>query len=154
MNRKLLFAIRMGLRQSPLLMLLLLSLPLCAADITATVTGFENSDGRLRFSMFSKSRQGLFPMETGKADYVKEAEINGGEAIVKLSDVTAGEYAVFVYHDSNNNNDMDHHWYGPPIEAFGYYTPFKVKLMPPDFDEVSFRVTDSDMEITVPLQVY
>lgn len=142
------------MKQFVIVMLMLFALPLYAADITATITGFENNEGQLRFSMFSKSRQALFPMETGEAEYVSNAEIHNGKAIITIKDVPPGEYAVFVYHDSNGNNDMDHHWYGPPIEAFGYYKLFQVRLMPPNFDDVSFRVSDSDVKIRIPLQIY
>lgn len=142
------------MKQFVFVMLVLFALPLYAADITATITGFENSEGRLQFSMFPKSQQALFPMETGEAEYVSNAEIHNGEAIITIKDVPPGEYAVFVYHDSNGNNDMDHQWYGPPIEAFGYYIPFKVRLMPPDFGDVSFRVSDPVMKIRIPLQSF
>lgn len=141
------------MKRLTVLLLTLLSLPGYAADLTARITGFASNQGNARLVMFSKSRQALFPNK-GDADYVRDSAISAGTATITISDVPAGEYAVFVYHDSNSNYSLDHKWYGPPNEAFGYYRHFTVKLMPPDFEEVSFQVTDRDLVFDLSLQTF
>lgn len=141
------------MKRSILLLLTLLPLPGYGVDLTARITGFANSQGSARLAMFSKSRQELFPNK-GNPDYVRDSVITAGTATITLSDVPPGEYAIFVYHDSNSNNSLDHKWYGPPREAFGYYRHFTVKLVPPDFDEVSFQVTDKEMVFNISLQTF
>ncbi len=142
------------MRKWPLIILVLLSTPLYGADISATVSGFKNNQGHLRFALFSKARQEAFPRETDKADYVQEMEIRNGKAHVSLSDIPPGIYAVFLFHDSNDNGVVDHRWYGPPEEAFAYYRIYQVKVVPPDFDEVAFEVKDADIEVKIPLQFF
>lgn len=155
MNNRVMFGeIKMVMKRLALLMLIICSQPLFAVEITAHVTGFENSSGRLRFAMFTKAREDSFPVEFKDAEYVKDAGINNGEATVSISNVAAGVYAVFLFHDSNNNGVMDHKWYGPPEEAFAYYKLYKVKMMPPDFDDVSFQVSDTDIQLEIPLQIF
>ncbi len=135
-----------------LIFLTLLSTPLYGANLSASVSGFENAQGHLRFALFSKARQEAFPRETDKADYVRDLEIRNGQAQVSLCDIPPGTYAVFLFHDSNDNGVVDHRWYGPPEEAFAYYRIFKVRLLPPEFDEVAFQVKDADIEMEIPLQ--
>ncbi len=142
------------MKKLTVLLLTLFSLPGHAADITARISGFDGDQGRARFAMFSTERQARFPDKTNLADYVMDAAITGGVATITINNVPAGEYAVFVYHDRNSNNILDHKWYGPPMEAFGYSKQFKVKLMPPSFDEVSFQITDSDLVLDIALQTF
>lgn len=142
------------MKKLTMLLLALCALPGYAAEITARVTGFANDQGSVKFAMFSKSRQGFFPDKAGQADYVADSVISAGTATITFHNVPEGEYAVFVYHDSNSNNILDHRWYGPPLEPFAYYRAFKVKLMPPAFDEVAFQVTDRDRVLDISLQTF
>lgn len=137
-----------------LLSLACLSVPAFAADITAHIAGVENGEGRVRFAMFSQSREKHFPQETERAEYLVDAHVNDGQATVSIADVPAGTYAIFVYHDRNNNGTVDHKWYGPPAEAFAYYRRYEVKWMPPGFEEVSFDVGGADIDMDITLQMF
>lgn len=137
-----------------LLLLCLIPLTLSAADLTIHVSGFNSNDGRLRFSMFDEAGKNNFPMQSSKAQYISEAEIINGKANISLKAIKPGSYAIFVYHDSNNNNKLDHKWYGPPKESLGYFREYKLKMMPPDFEDVMFELINSNIKMNIVLQTF
>jgi len=80
------------------------------------------------------------------------AKIKHKTAVAYCENVAPGNYAAFIFHDENNNGVMDHNWLGLPKEKFGYYKNFKVKLLPPSFDDVAFNVSAQDQTYTTTLQ--
>lgn len=93
-------------------------------------------------------------MQPSKAQHISEAEIINGRANISLNGIKPGSYAIFVYHDSNNNNKVDHKWYGPPKESVGYYREYKIKMMPPDFEDVMFEYIKSNIKMSIVLQTF
>lgn len=142
------------MKKSILLFLFFLSLPLSAANISAQIAGFNTNTGTVRLTLFEEKQKNNFPNKSEKASYTSNTTIINGAAIISFKNVPAGNYAIFVYHDSNNNQKLDHNWIGLPKEKFGYYKHYKVKLRPPSFKDVSFKISDSDMNINIVLQKY
>ena len=65
-----------------------------------------------------------------------------GVATIDLPQMVVGrEYALAIFHDINNNGDMDRNWVGPTSLSPGAFSGEpKTRLRLPRFDEVSFRV--------------
>ena len=130
------------------------AMPVNAAGLSATVRGVEGSAGVVRISLFNEAQKHYFPLKSGKAAFHAEGLIRDGEARFTLENIPPGNYALFAYHDANNNQRMDHRWYGPPDESFAYFRDFKVKLLPPDFEDVAFGLGAEDMAVTLHLQSF
>lgn len=142
------------MRQTILLLLCLLWLPASAAEINLRIQGFQNDEGRLRFSMFSMAERDKFPMHPEQASYILDTEIKNRRAEIKLTGIEPGSYAIIVFHDQNGNSKMDHKWYGPPSESLGYYRHYTLRMLPPDFEAVMFNLPDSGMNMQINLQKF
>lgn len=68
-----------------------------------------------------------------------------------LKDIPAGEYALLVYHDENENRGIDKNFIGIPTEPLGFSNGYRPKG-PPSYTRAAFTLTeDQRREFTVEL---
>lgn len=60
-----------------------------------------------------------------------------------LTDIPAGEYALVVYHDENDNLDMDRSFIGIPTEPLGFSNNYRPKG-PPSYTRAAFTLADDE----------
>lgn len=75
-------------------------------------------------------------------------------AELAFSDIPQGDYAVIVFHDQNNNQDLDHHFLGFSNEPMGFSNGFRSGLLAglPSFQKLKFKVNFGDTVLSIPLQ--
>ena len=115
--------------------------------ITVTIDGIRNSSGSLGVALFNEDSE--FPDDGGFMN--EEVSLNSsGSYEVTFEDLPAGDYAVAVMHDENDNGDLDFNEYGMPLEGFGFSNDAMGNQGPPEFDEAAFTA-DKDTDVTVTL---
>jgi len=119
--------------------------------VKVTITGIENTDGNVEigtynsketFPVYGKEIQGatVKPTKTGSLNYTFE----------NLPD---GTYAIAVWHDENDNQEMDKNLFGAPTENYGFSKNIFGTFGPPDFEEVSFKVVNGKVvKLTINLE--
>lgn len=93
---------------------------------------------------------GLHNAETFmKADGLQSAKVKviDGKAIATFENVTAGNYAVMVVHDENDNSRMDFEANGMPKENYGMSNN-PMLMGPPTFNDAKFELKE-DAEISI-----
>lgn len=101
----------------------------------------------LRIAFYKKENK--FPDE-GKFAFAKEIKpTKTGETILSFTDIPAGEYALAIYQDSNNNKKLDTNMVGYPKEPFGFSQNIKPKFSAPAYDEckVVFNANNTTFSI-------
>lgn len=73
---------------------------------------------------------------------LKMFELDGREAYV-LDDVPAGEYALMVYYDENDNRKIDKNFIGIPTEPLGFSNEYQPKG-PPSYSRAAFILADTE----------
>ena len=63
------------------------------------------------------------------------------QAIDFSFDIPDGTYAVAVYQDINENNDLDKGWFSIPKEPYGLSNNYRPRFSAPTFDNCKFNVT-------------
>ena len=76
-----------------------------------------------------------------------------GEVQLVFENVPAGEYAVSVMHDANNNGELDKSSIGIPKEGFGFSNNALGKFGPPKFKEAKFT-TPLEKTLVITLKYY
>ena len=71
---------------------------------------------------------------------------------IYLNNLAYGDYAVAVFHDLNDNGEMDFNWMGVPQEPFAFSRPVASKWRLPKFSEVKVGVYQSHKTISTPLK--
>ncbi len=78
------------------------------------------------------------------------APANKGSVTLKIKDLPVGEYALAVFHDENNNGELDTNWLGIPKEKVAFSKGKMRTFGPPKYRDCAFKVT-SDYEISIEL---
>ncbi|HIP49024.1 MAG TPA: DUF2141 domain-containing protein [Lutibacter sp.] len=135
------------------IVVMVFTLPIFAQSgiVKVTITGIENTDGNVvigiynsksTFPVFGKEMQGakIKPTKTGSLNYTFE----------NLPD---GTYAIAVWHDENDNQEMDKNIFGAPKENYGFSKNIFGTFGPPDYEEVLFEVKNGKIvKLTINLE--
>lgn len=93
--------------------------------------------------------------EDFKAPVLSEDFLAEGQTALTLQKVQPGEYAILVYHDENDNGQLDLNFIGIPREPIGFSNQYQPKG-PPTFGKAVFAYTPGttepvDMKLSRPL---
>lgn len=80
-----------------------------------------------------------FPDEPAQAFARVKVRPDREKATCVFPDVTAGRYAVALWHDVNADQKLGTNWIGMPTEPVGASNNAKGKLGPPKFQDASFE---------------
>lgn len=116
--------------------------------LTVIVTGADNPGGQLGAALYS-SAEG-FPNKQEKATQTAVRPRTAPVDSFMFKGLTAGPYAVSVYHDQNSNTKLDANLFGVPKEPWGTTGTIRPKSRAPRFTEAMITVTtDTRVEIRV-----
>jgi uncharacterized protein (DUF2141 family) len=111
-----------------------------ASDATGTLTvhvsGFKNAKGHAIINLF---REGQDVMKLKEAYRRATSKIENGEATFSFIDLPFGNYAVSVFHDLNDNGELDHKM-GFPAEPLAFSNGFHLSMFSglPSFEKLKF----------------
>lgn len=126
-------------RTSTLIALLAASLiaaPLASAsELTVTVEGIADAKGTIMLGLFDE------------ATYNGDGAVNGANLKVDGDSVTAvfeglepGEYAVRLYHDLNDDGEMNTNPFGMPTEPYAFSNDARGRFGPAKWEAAKFTV--------------
>ena len=122
------------------LVILLTSAHLPAQNkIEATINNFENNKGLCRACLFNSAAS----FEKSDPFLCLQVNVIGRTARVVFDNVPDGTYAIFVFHDANNNNKMDKSWLGIPSEGYGASKNKLPFAAAPKFDANKFFLSNN-----------
>ena len=117
------------------------------ANVTLKVKGIVEVKGFMSVALYDNAED--FPG--------KEKHVAGEDVPVKsetfeyvFKDILQGTYAIAVYHDLDNNGELNKNWVGMPKEPYGFSNNAKGRTGPPDYEDAVFEVK-KDMEIIITL---
>ena len=90
-------------------------------------------------------------MKTGKALKSGYVKTTGSTAEYTFRDIAAGDYAVFVFHDADNDKKLKTNFVGMPREGMGVSNNAKGHFGPPKFEDAMFGFKNPGQVITISL---
>ncbi|MCS6974696.1 MAG: DUF2141 domain-containing protein [Cyclobacteriaceae bacterium] len=73
---------------------------------------------------------------------VSEVKVTSLNMRLTFNDLPSGEYAFSIFHDINDNGELDTNLLGIPKEPWGFSNNARGTFGPPDFEAASFRVSE------------
>lgn len=128
--------------------LCLLSFNAIAADLTVNITGITSKKGFIRLAMYDNATD--FPGNYVNAIDSENILAQSSTATAIFKDLKPGTYAISVFHDVNNDEDLNTNFMGIPKEPFGFSNNPRI-LGPPKFRKCKFTV-NSDKTVTIKLK--
>jgi uncharacterized protein (DUF2141 family) len=118
--------------------------------LTVTINGIKNHQGQVCLSLFDRE-QG-FPNDGNNAIQAYCVEVIDSQLEVKFPNLQAGNYAVAVFHDANNDGTLNRNWLGIPTEGFGFSQNPNILKGIPKFSASAIKITNSNKNIEISLQ--
>jgi Uncharacterized protein conserved in bacteria len=112
--------------------------------LTVHVDGLDSNEGTVRAELTTaQNYDGDGNVRTATLS------IQDSTAQWTIDDVPPGTYAVRLYHDENDNGELDTNMFGVPQEPFGFSNDARGSMGPPDFDEAAFTVASDSLSMTI-----
>lgn len=106
-----------------------------ASELTVNIEGIEKAQGTISM--------GLFDAET----YNGEGAVTGANLIVEgdtvstvFENLAPGEYAIKLYHDVNDDGEMNTNPFGMPTEPYAFSNDAKGRFGPAKWEAAKFTV--------------
>lgn len=126
----------------------------CAAQSQSTITlqinNFKNDNGVCRACLFNSAT--AYEGKNSKPLLCIAAPVKARNARIEFNNIAAGTYAIFIYHDANNNNKMDRNFIGIPKEGYGASKNKLPYASAPQFNENKFTVNNKTT-VTLPVTI-
>lgn len=106
------------------------------SNIKVNITGFSSNKGKVMLALYDSEANFLNKHLIGK-----QASITNKSANVTLTNVPNGIYAISVFHDSNNNHELDTNFMGIPKEDYGCSNNAKGFFGPPKWRDAKFKLS-------------
>ena len=119
-------------------MILLLSQNVNAADLTVNVSDVEQGKGHLLVALF----EGKDNYDNGKSVQASKTKAEHEVESIVFKDLAEGEYAVKMYQDENDNDELDSNIMGIPKEGYGFSNNVGM-FGTPKYKETKFTVKDN-----------
>jgi len=118
-----------------------------AGELIVTISDIRAAKGTIMVAV-EKSDAGWNDQEKPVA--AQKIAASGKEVVLKF-DLPAGEYAVQVLHDENDNGKLDTNFMGMPVEGYGFSNNPQV-MRRANFDEAKFALGEAATSIVVRLR--
>ena len=118
-------------------------------NLKIVVTNIKNKTGQVGFFLFNSVE--TFPGETEKALAKGFVKTVGNKAEFTFTNIGLGTYAVYVFHDEDNNKELKTNFIGMPKEGVGVSNNAKGKFGPPKYDDAKFEFNTPGQSITIAL---
>lgn len=113
--------------------------------LTVKVVNASNDEGQMAFAVFDNKEDFLENPLSGEF-----AVIKNNRSTYTFEGLSAGTYAVSVYHDENKNGKLDRNFVGAPSEDYNTSNDARNTFSAPKWKDAKFKLT-GDMEITIKL---
>ena len=115
--------------------------------LVVEMTGFRNDQGNVSVALFNQGQ--AYPKSPEKAVAIIYSSIVYKIASATFDQLPAGEYAVSVYHDENNNKKMDTNIFGIPKEGVGASNDARGHFGPPKYQDAKFYFDGTTKSISI-----
>ena len=115
-----------------------------ASDLTVNVEGIADAKGTIMI--------GLFDEATINGDGVVNGanlKVEGDRVTVTFDNLTPGEYAVRLYHDLNDDGEMNTNPFGMPTEPFAFSNDARGRFGPAKWEAAKFSVSANGTTHTI-----
>jgi uncharacterized protein (DUF2141 family) len=119
-----------------------------AADLLVEVRGVESDAGTLRMALYKDPKTFLKERESLLS---RSQPAHVGTQSFLLEGLAPGRYAVILYHDADDNGDMNRFLGMIPTEGYGLSTNPTI-YGPPSFDDADFLLPEQGLKLEIDLR--
>lgn len=118
-------------------------------DLLLIIKGFENEEGKALIALANTEEN---YQSQSEAYRTAKIDIENGEVQFTFEDLPFGEYAIKIFHDEDNDGELDTNFLGMPTEDYGFSNNARGSFGPASWQDAKF-IFDSFSDSTI-IQVY
>ena len=107
--------------------------------LTIKISNIETMKGDIKVGVFNTDATFL---KVGYAIKNYTVKVEKNTAVITITDLPKGEYAVSMYHDENSDNKMNTNFIGIPKEPYGFSNNVKPKMSAPKYTDCKFSFSE------------
>ena len=115
-------------------------------DVTVNISNLNSDNGKVFVAIYNS--EGSF-LNKGYKSLV--TEIDNNFCRVTFKNIPKGIYAISMYHDENDNNEMDTNFLGIPKEDYGCSNNANGFMGPPKWEDAKFEVKEESITQNIKL---
>ena len=119
-------------------LLLISAFAFSQVSIQVEVNGLKNNKGHVMIGLYNSEKTFLKKTFKGNTAVIKQ-----NKATATFINIPAGEYAISVFHDENNNQKLDLNFMGIPKETYAASNGAKGFMGPPKYTDAKFKATEN-----------
>jgi uncharacterized protein (DUF2141 family) len=112
------------------------------SKLVVNISGMQNSNGKVNFALYNSSSSFNDPTQTYR-EIFSNAQINS--MTVTIDSLPPGDYAFGIFHDENQNNEIDKNWMGIPSEGFAFSNNAMGSFGPPSYTQAKFTIPEKSI---------
>ena len=109
-------------------------------QLTIKISNIEKIKGEIKVGIFDADTHFL---KEGYAIKNYSIKVEKNTAILTITDLPKGEYAVTMYHDQNSDNECNKNFIGIPKEPYGFSNNIKPKMSAPKYKDCKFDLSEN-----------
>jgi len=122
-----------------------------AGSMELAINDIEHNYGTLWIGLYA-SEEAFLDKDQAHLEAIKVSDFK--DKRIYLNDLDYGDYAVALFHDLNNNGELDVNWLGVPEEPFAFSRPVPSKWRLPKFSEVKVGLYQSHKTVSTNLKTW
>ena len=124
--------------------------PAPTSTLRVVVTGLSSNEGHVIIAL-TKGRKEYEDID-GEPFRGAKAEIRELRATIEFKDIPQGEYAIRLFHDENDNEELDTNFIGIPSEDYGFSNNASGTFGPPSYDDARFSVRQPKQTVSISVE--
>lgn len=108
--------------------------------LTIKISNIEKMQGEIKVGVFNTGTNFL---KQGAAIKNYSIKVDKNTALLTITDLPKGEYAITMYHDENSDNECNRNFIGIPKEPYGFSNNIKPRMSAPKYEDCKFELTEN-----------
>ncbi len=108
--------------------------------LTIKISNIEKVKGEIKIGVFNTHTNFL---KEGSAIKNYTLKVEKNTAVIIITDLPKGEYAISMYHDENSDNECNRNFIGIPKEAYGFSNNIRPRMSAPKYDDCKFIFSEN-----------
>ena len=107
------------------------------SKLIVNINGMKNANGKLNFALYNSAASFNDPSQTYKEYFLP---VQQGNMTITIDSLPEGDYSFGLFHDENENYQIDKNWLGIPSEGFAFSNNAMGSFGPPSYNQAKFSV--------------
>lgn len=119
------------------------------ATLQVKIENVRNSEGYVLAALYNSEKG--YPEDAEQALISDRIKAGSQNNTFTFKDIPSGTYAIAIFHDENDNQELDKNVVGIPQEGYGSSNNVQKMFRAPNFEESKFEVGKKDRIISIKL---